>query len=67
MGHHDRNRTDFCWVDSRVTPDLSCSRLAVATNGVTDALAPVLLHRLGVSKEVYEPLRNSRKGMAQIA
>src|SRR5271155_976545 len=27
----------------------------------------VLLHKLWVSKEVYEPLRNNRKGMAQVA
>jgi transposase len=27
----------------------------------------VLLHKLGVSKEVYEPLRNNRKQMAQVA
>ena len=27
----------------------------------------VLLHKLWVSKAVYEPLRNNRKGMAQVA
>ena len=27
----------------------------------------VLLHKLWVSKEVYEPLRNNRKQMAQVA
>jgi transposase len=27
----------------------------------------VLLHELWVSQEVYEPLRNSRNGMAQVA
>ena len=26
----------------------------------------VLLHKLWVSKEVYEPLRDNRKGMAQV-
>jgi transposase len=26
-----------------------------------------LLHKLWVSKEIYEPLRNNRKGMAQVA
>src|SRR5271156_1020251 len=37
-----------------------------AVDAVARKLA-VLLHKLGVSKEIYEPLRNNRKQMAQVA